>query len=248
MSAPAEPELGVTLDAYAARVRASAASGSGRQWREWVLVDEDERVLEVFAWPEPAIEDVNARFDLDPAVVGSLRLVVLDNGRPSFDAWPRGGTPLERAGALATEMSGHELCDGDVLDWTRQHFLRGELGWTQIAGEKRRSVELWWYARDGEHDPVGLLVERSEEQAWQLLLDGRARGLEESQLHRRIAQVMTALGDERWTEELIALTAADLARGRAPTDRLGPAGLCVEAQLLLARELHVMEPLGRVWP
>jgi hypothetical protein len=243
-------EGAVSLDAYAygvARVNGPVGAGLAQVWGEWVLVDQDEVVLEVFPGPALAVDDLNARFDADASLVSRLRLVVLDNGRHAFDAWPRGGSAAERAGALASHMSGAELTDAQVAERTRRHFLRGELGSAHIAGEELRSVELWWYD-DGAREPVGVLVERVEELAWQLLLDGRARGLTEWQLHRRVAQVMVALGDERWTEDLVAQVAADVARGRSATERFGPAAVCVEAQLQLARELHIMDPLGRSWP
>lgn len=236
--------------AYAvARVAGRSPDGRRHPWREWVLVDEDDAVLEVFGSRKPAVAELNERFDADPTTVECLRLVVMEHGRCAYEEWPRGGSPAERAGAFARHLvCTHPLGDDDVCEWVRGYFLRGELGRAHIAGEERRSVELWWYACGGEHHPVGLLVERLEEGAWQLLLDGRTRGLTQAQLHRRIAQVMRALGDDRWTEVEVARVADKLAADNSVTEALGPAALFVQAQLRLADELHVTAPLGRAWP
>jgi hypothetical protein len=246
----AEPAINLTDYAYAAS-RAGGHHPSGlRRWsREWVLVTGHDLVLEVFESREGAVAELNDRFDADPTTVERMRLVVLDNGRVAREEWPRGGSATERAGALARHLSVNlTLGDDQVGDDVRAHYLRGEVGWTYIAGERRRSVELWWYTGDGEHDPVGLLVERFDEGAWQLLLDGRSRGLTETGLDARIQQVMEALGDDRWSHAAIDEVRCGMAVGRPAIESLGPAGVCVEAQLMLAAALHVTEPLGRMWP
>lgn len=240
---------GVSLEEYVYAVSRVAGGPAGGPWREWVLVDEDELVLAVFSSRESAVDELNARFDMQPSLVERLRLVAHCNAYKPFDEWPRGGSVAERAGALARHLSNtDEPSDDAVAECVRAHFLRGEAGWAHIGGERRRSVELWWYARGGEHEPVGLVIERAEEGAWQLLLDGRSRGLTERQLHRRIARVMRRLGDDRWSETEVASVGCDDVFGRSADELYGPAALYVRAQLMLADELHVAEPLGQAWP
>ena len=244
-----EPEaLSLSEYAYAAAQRAGhSAQRHAPRW-EWVLVDEREVVLAVFQSHSEAVTDLNSRFDADPATVFRLRMVLFDESGATHDEWPRGGSPVERAGALARHLA-VELPDVELDAFVAAHYLRGERGWAYLAGEQRRCVELWWYADSGgDPDPVGLLVERAEEGAWQFFVDGRGAGLSQSQVNQRVAQVMRGLGDERWTEVEVAGVAERVAAGTDPTYVLGPAAVCVQAALSLAEALHATEPLGTRFP
>lgn len=250
-ASPETGSRGVTLREYAHTVLSLSGSERVRfahPHREWVLVDENETVLDVFAQVDRAFAALNRLFDEEPGRVQRLRLVVVDAGVVAFTAWPRSDSPAMRAGALVAHLDDRALSDAQLLTAVRTHFLRAELGWTHIAGQQRRSAELWWFESDGEHHPVGLMVERSEEHAWQLLLDGRSRGLAATQLHSRIADVMSRLGDTRWTESHVASVRHALNLGRPATEYFGPAAVCVQAQLALADALRLTEPLGRAWP
>jgi hypothetical protein len=249
--AESAPTLTLSDYAYARQRDAGRGVRSGaHSHSEWVLVDEQDVVLEVFQGPEPGAAALNTRFDADPTSIARLRLVVIGHGGDQRDEWPRGGSPAERAGALARRLNTLTQLTEDVLEeGVRGHYLRSSgVGHIELDDKHHRCLELWWYQPDGEQETVGLLVERLDEGAWQLLLDGRTRGLERAQLHQRIAQVMELLGDGRWTVADVAQVRADLDADRDALDALGPSGVCVEAMLTLATALHATEPLGRSWP
>lgn len=173
--------------------------------------------------------------------------MLLNRGAHVQDIWPSAMSPAGRAVELAKLLARQDdVDDDDLVAWVRTNFLRGELGETTLGGQRVRSAELWWYDNCGEQEPVGLLVERGCEGGWRLLFDGRARGVTKPQVYRRIAHVMTWMGDDRWTEQTVGDVDDAIARGDAELP-LGPAAMLVRAQLSLAHELRVFHPLGGMW-
>jgi hypothetical protein len=247
MTGDATPPRSVSLTEFAAAARSRSGSSGDYVVRraEYVIVNEDDEIVE--AMPEAlgtsdyARSYLNARIDDDPAAL-SWRLLVLINGVVEYQDWPRRGSPAERAIAVARKLSLNSV-DVDLVEFARESYLRAEIGRLQLSGLSVRVLSVWWFDHAGEPEPVGLLIERSDN-LWGALIDSRAKALPAHEVDARIAEAVRQfmLADKGWDAEGVGIVRDHLAQANWSSSNLD--WLLVAFALDIADRLHAGQETG----